>query len=107
MCYLGATYERETLSEVPDLITAKNILFPKIQSFFPEVGKLEVVNCRAALRAVPKGHYFPIVSKVKDKLWVIAAMGSRGLLYHAYLGKLLAIAIINKEELAFQDVNLV
>ena len=53
-----------------------------------------MTGCKAALRVIAKGHYFPIASRLKQGLWVLTAMGSRGLLYHGLLGKALAEAIL-------------
>ncbi len=93
-CYVGSTYERGNLTEIPDEETAKSLLFDKVGFFFPEITKLSAIDCKAALRVVRKGHYFPLVGCVKDGLWVLTALGSRGLLYHAYLGDILAEAIL-------------
>jgi glycine/D-amino acid oxidase-like deaminating enzyme len=107
ICCIGSTYERGEMNEIPDLAMTRSTLFPKIHCFFPEVEKLEVVACRAALRVVGPGHYFPIAAKVSEGLWVLTAMGSRGLLYHAFLGKLLAEAIAtgNDLPLSFLSIN--
>lgn len=98
ICYVGSTYERGDQSDRVDPEKAKRELFPKIAQFFPDVECLEVIDCKAAFRVVRIGHYFPLVKKVEEKVWVITGLGSRGLLYHAYLGKLLAEAIGNGKE---------
>ncbi len=94
VCYIGSTYERGLIDEDPNLALAKSLLFPKTASFFPEIDQMEVTDCKASLRVIRKGHYFPIVSKIKNGLFVLTAMGSRGLLYHALLGRLVASAIL-------------
>ncbi len=86
-CFIGSTYERGELSEVSDLEFAKKELFPKVGFFFPSVDALEVVECRAAFRVTRPGHYLPIAAQVERNVWVLTALGSRGLLYHAYFGK--------------------
>jgi glycine/D-amino acid oxidase-like deaminating enzyme len=48
---------------------------------------MEVVDCRAGVRVTNPAHYFPIIEQVDPKTWAVTALGSRGLLYHAYLGK--------------------
>jgi glycine/D-amino acid oxidase-like deaminating enzyme len=95
VCFVGSTYERDDLTESPNSERAKELLFEKIGQFFPDVHQLEISHCQAALRVLRRGHYFPFVGRVKDNLWVLTAMGSRGLLYHAYLGEQLANAINN------------
>ncbi len=98
ICHIGSTYERGVVNDVPDPVMARAALLPKIGLFFPEAEKLEIVDCKAALRVIRKGHYFPIAEKISNGLWAIGAMGSRGLLYHAFLGKILAEAIITGDD---------
>ena len=93
-CFVGSTYERQDLTETPDPEGAKNLLWEKISAFFPSVDQLEIIGCKAALRVVRKEHYFPFVGRIKEGLWVLTGLGSRGLLYHAYLGKLLAESVL-------------
>jgi glycine/D-amino acid oxidase-like deaminating enzyme len=92
-CFLGSTYQRgdDTLTLQPEL--AREELFPKIARFYPDVHQLEVIDCRAAFRVTRSGHYLPIVQRVNDRVWTLTALGSRGLLYHAYFGKELALNI--------------
>ena len=75
-CYLGATYEREFADENPDLPVAIHNLLPTSP----------VLECRAGIRVTNRAHYFPIVEQLSEKVWVVTALGSRGLLYHALLG---------------------
>lgn len=98
VCHIGSTYERGDINEIPDLAKAQGDLFPKVAAFFPDVHSLEILECRAALRVIRAGHYFPIACRVQGNLWALIAMGSRGLLYHAYLGKLLAQAVLTGDE---------
>lgn len=95
-CCVGSTYERGVTDEIPDPETAKAGLFPKIGQFFAEVERLNVKGCKAALRVIAKGHYFPLAGRIKKGLWVLTAMGSRGLLYHGLLGKALAEAVLTE-----------
>ncbi len=95
ICHIGSTYERDDLTETPDAAKAQGDLFPKVSMFFPDVHAFEVLDCRAALRVMRVGHYFPIAERVQDNVWVLTALGSRGLLYHAFLGKQLAKAILS------------
>lgn len=92
-CHIGSTYERSFSDDLPDLSLAQSKLFPKIVPLLAEVAQLKVICCKAALRVIRRGHYFPIITKIKNGLWVFGAMGSRGLLYHALGGKLLAEAV--------------
>jgi glycine/D-amino acid oxidase-like deaminating enzyme len=45
-----------------------------------------------------------MVKEVSSRVWVITAMGSRGLLYHAYFGEKLAQAIQGMITLSFQEL---
>lgn len=98
-CILGSTYERNFASEAPDIKKAKEEILPKICAFFPKAQELLVQGCRAAVRLARKGHYLPYVRKIGKKSWVITAMGSRGLLYHAFAGKMLAGAILRGDKI--------
>lgn len=94
-CYIGSTYQRGDLTENLQPELAKEELFPKIAFFFPSVSDLKVVECRAAFRASRIGHYLPMAAKVGGNIWTLTAMGSRGLLYHAYFGKELVDKLMN------------
>ncbi|NNM42960.1 MAG: FAD-binding oxidoreductase [Chlamydiae bacterium] len=97
-CHVGATYERGFTSLSPNIETAKELLYPKLSLFYPKVVEFPVVDCKAAVRVARKGHYIPFVKKIGKKHWVMTALGSRGLLYHGYLGKVLAQAIVEEKE---------
>lgn len=104
-CYVGSTYERANLDEVANAAVAKSALFPIVAQFFPAVKELTIVGCKAALRVVRRGHYFPIAARIKEGLWVLTALGSRGLLYHAFLGKLLAESLISGDDSALSFLS--
>lgn len=88
--YVGSTYERDpNLSEEPSLQKALEDLQPKMSVLRPELGNLDIIACRAAFRVSPLGHYIPLIEKINKNTFVITAMGSRGLLYHAFFAKLL------------------
>ncbi len=74
-CHVGATYERDVIDEVPDKEKAISLLNPS----------LPVVDCRAGIRVTNPAHYFPIAQQVGPHHYVITALGSRGLLYHALM----------------------
>ncbi len=93
ICYLGSTYERLFSSEAPDRSFAEQEILPKVAVFFPQVDQLRVVNCSSGARVTRSGHYHPIIARFSGSTWALTGMGSRGLLYHAYLGELLAQAI--------------
>jgi glycine/D-amino acid oxidase-like deaminating enzyme len=90
----GATYERGTRSQEPDLESALKALTPKIETLYPGL-VLDPIEVKAGIRVTSKGHYFPLIGKVKDNIWVMTGLGSRGLLYHALFAKMLAKSIVN------------
>ena len=90
----GSTYENSYESELPDPKTALAILE---KNEFPFTSSLEIVGCRAGVRLTRKGHYVPIATKIEKKIWWFGALGSRGLLYHAYLGRKMAEAMLRDD----------
>jgi len=104
---VGATYEREYLSEDPDLEFARQDLFPKVAKMYPEVDSLDVISCRAGVRFVRRRHYYPLLAQVKKGIWLFTGLGSRGLLYHGLLSKILSEAIIqDKPELLPREFSI-
>ncbi len=80
-CHVGSTYERDVIDEIADQEKAVSLLKPT----------LPVLDCRAGIRVTNPAHYFPILEKVGSHHYVITALGSRGLLYHALFGSRLPI----------------
>ncbi|MBS0621055.1 MAG: FAD-binding oxidoreductase [Verrucomicrobia bacterium] len=106
ICYVGSTYERGDLSETPNLEDTQKQLFAQAASFFPATENLQVMDCRAGFRVTRHGHYLPILQKVGETCYLVTGLGSRGLLYHALLGKLLAATLSGAEippEFAFNQ----
>jgi len=93
LCQIGSTYEEhyETLEPDPSVALA---LKEKAAQFYPPARDFEVVEIRSGVRiARPKG-YRPIAARIDSKTWVFTGLGSRGMLYHAWLGKALAEAVV-------------
>lgn len=86
ICHLGATYERDFTTDEPCLEIAVSLLKPETT----------VLDCRAGIRVTNPAHYFPILEKLNPTTWVITALGSRGLLYHAYMAQQLCKKMIEK-----------
>lgn len=93
-CYLGSTYEHEYVTEAPCMGTATDLIFNQISRFIPSYGSFHVEECRSEMRVVAPQGYVPIVKRMSEGVHAITAMGSRGLLYHALLGKQLAKEIL-------------
>lgn len=88
--YLGSTYEKEFKTEKPCMKTATTLIFKQVEQFLPCYNTFKVEKCLAGMRVVSRKSYHPIAKKLDEKLYVITGMGSRGLLYHALVGKELA-----------------
>ena len=97
-CFLGSTYEHTYLSESPCLGTATDLIFKQIGQFIPSYGFFKVEGCRSGIR-VSNRKRLPLIGKIKEGLYVMTAMGSRGLLYHSYLGNILAKAMIEGKKI--------
>jgi glycine/D-amino acid oxidase-like deaminating enzyme len=92
LCMLGSSYETEFTSSDPDPAVIP-ILLEKIGAFYPPARDFEVLDIVSGIRMTPIEGYRPIVQKMDDKTHVFTGLGSRGLLYHALLGKKLAADI--------------
>ncbi len=88
-CHVGSTYERDVIDEIPNQEKAVALLKPT----------LAVKGCRAGIRVTNPAHYFPIVQQIGPHHYVITALGSRGLLYHALMGSRLYPVICSSQSL--------
>ena len=92
-CLAGGTFEHTFDSVSADVQTAKELLFPKIHTLFPQLGPCRIINCKAALRGSTPNRQ-PICGKMDENTWILAGMGSKGLLNHAYFANNLVNQII-------------
>lgn len=88
---IGATYEHQFDQEHSCEKTALHLLKDKKQFFCPEA---KIISCKAGIRVTRIGQYVPFVQQIDARTYLFTALGSRGLLYHGYFGKLLAQAIL-------------
>jgi len=89
ICQVGSTYEHTYASLDPDPKATEELL-AKVESFYPPAGQFEVLEIRSGARiSRPKG-YRPIAEKTAPKTWLFTGLGSRGMLYHAWMGKKIA-----------------
>lgn len=95
--HLGSTYERGFTSASASLETAKSLILPNVLKWFPEAEHWKMTGCRAGVRVIRSGDYFPIVQRLNQKCWVVTALGSRGLLYHALLADQLVSQLCSHE----------
>ena len=93
LCQVGSTYERGYLNLEPDPTIALGLL-QQIAPFYPYIKDLIVVDIRAGARISRPRAYRPLIEQIGQKTWVFTALGSRGLHYHAWLGKQVAQAVV-------------
>ncbi|XP_020587150.1 uncharacterized protein LOC110029269 [Phalaenopsis equestris] len=85
-------------------------LLPKVSVVYPNIKKWEFVRARAGLRAMPPLTPFgslPLLGSVGEavgrkggncRCWLVGGLGSRGLLHHGLMGKLIAGAVVSSNE---------
>ena len=82
---------------------------PKAYAVYPGLSKWAFNGASAGLRAMPPltgNGSLPLLGQIDDfigqnhesKFWLFSGLGSRGLLYHAWLGKLMAQAVLSCDE---------
>lgn len=81
-CIVGATYEKQFSSLLPNRETAMKDILPKASAFFPKINEMGMISCRAGVRAGTPDRK-PYIAQINEKCWVLTGMGSKGLLYHA------------------------
>jgi glycine/D-amino acid oxidase-like deaminating enzyme len=86
---VGSTYEKQFVDGAPDIEVAKELLLPK---FLPAFKDSEIIACRAGVRGSTPNR-LPLIKQINQKCWLLAGMGSRGLLYHALYAKKLEVRI--------------
>lgn len=89
MVSIGGTYERGVKDPAPCMERALAELTPRMQALVPKWKKIEAIGVKAGFRVTSVGHYFPTLQQVRENVWVLTGLGSRGLLYHAYAAKIL------------------
>ena len=90
---VGSTYERTFTTDGPDEAVALKLI-DQVSQFYPPARDFEVLEVRAGIRMSPHHGYRPLCGQVGPKTWVFTGLGSRGLLYHALLGRELAECIL-------------
>lgn len=111
---MGSTWEWKSRNSSPNVLAdeatkALKELLPKASAVYPGIKDWSFTGARAGLRAMPPltpNGSIPLLGCVNDlvgkthtcKYWLFGGLGSRGLLYHAWLGKLLAQAVLSRNE---------
>lgn len=93
-CLAGSTFEHTFSTPKADREKAIAEIMPNISTYFPPLAGAEIIECKAAFRASTPSH-LPLAGKISDKIFFFTGLGSKGLLYHAWLGKLVARTLIS------------
>ncbi|XP_051149432.1 uncharacterized protein LOC127264096 isoform X2 [Andrographis paniculata] len=112
---MGSTWDWKSRNHSREVSTDENSeaterLLRKAASVYPAIENWTVTGAVAGLRAMPPltvDGSLPLLGCVDEyiigerrtcKYWLFAGLGARGLLYHGWLGKLLALAVISRDE---------
>ncbi|MFQ6650913.1 hypothetical protein Gotur_022938 [Gossypium turneri] len=111
---LGSTWEWKSRNSSSNVSTdeasdALQELLPKASAIYPGITSWSLAGARAGLRAMPPltpHGSLPLLGCVNNilgndlicKYWLLGGLGSRGLLYHGWLGKLTAEAVLSCNE---------
>jgi glycine/D-amino acid oxidase-like deaminating enzyme len=101
-CLVGSTYEHQFMTPKPEKEKALEEIMPNILEFFPALKDAKVIAVRAAFRASTPSH-LPMVGKISDKFYFFTGLGSKGLLYHAWVGKHMARAMLTTHTKHFPE----
>jgi glycine/D-amino acid oxidase-like deaminating enzyme len=85
ICQVGSTYEH---TKQPDPQKAIDLI-EKVSLFYPPAKQFRILEIRSGIRIAPREGHVPILAQVGPKTFVFTGLGSRGMLYHALLGRLL------------------
>lgn len=85
-CTIGATFERQPQSGEPDPTVAEPYLLERAIQMIPGLKGCDVLECRAGIRAAAPDHK-PFLKQLDYRCWTVGGLGSKGLLYHAWLGR--------------------
>ena len=91
--HVGSSYEHHFKDSAPDLAKAKELILKPWIKIFPQMSAGKILSCDAGVRVMYPKTYLPVISRLSSKVYRFTGLGSRGLLYHAYLAKQLATAL--------------
>ncbi|KAL0427654.1 UNVERIFIED_CONTAM: hypothetical protein Slati_2940200 [Sesamum latifolium] len=111
---LGSTWDWKSMNYSRNVTTdeaskAMEVLLPKASSVYPAIKNWTVTGAVGGLRAMPPltaDGSLPLLGCINDyvdgsqtcKYWLFTGLGARGLLFHGWLGKLLAQAVLSHDE---------
>lgn len=103
-CLIGATFERDYTHAQPDKEFAKKSLLTKAGALIPGLENEKIIDCKSGIRVCP-GTHKPLLGQLNDRFWFFTGLCAKGLLYHGYLGKKMAQAVLaNDKELIPKEV---
>lgn len=94
---IGSTYERNFESDAVDIYAAYRFLEAPLQEFYQPYDKQTPVSIQSGIRVAHPNVNYPRCFQVEDHIYALTGYGSRGLLYHGYLGYLISEKLKNKE----------
>lgn len=95
-CLIGSTFERNYTNGAPDIEFAKKQLLTKAVTLIPDLEKTEILECKSGIRAC-SGTHKPLLGQLNERFWFFTGFCAKGLLYHGFLGKCLATAVLLEE----------
>ncbi|KAL1363459.1 hypothetical protein AAHE18_03G150700 [Arachis hypogaea] len=112
--HVGSTWEWKSSNSSPSVSpdeasSALTELLPKASVIYPRIMNWDFTGARAGLRAMPpltSLGSLPLLGCINDimegnqtcKYWLFGGLGARGLLYHGWLGNLMAHAVLSSDE---------
>lgn len=94
---IGATYEKHFDTVKPDIKVAVELLKDAIETYFKPYDEQLPYEVLAGVRVFHPNFNHPKIINKDDKTFIVTGLGSRGLLYHGLLGKILYDIIISKK----------
>lgn len=95
---IGSTYERNYVDEHPNEELAKSKILTNLKNSNLDLKNLKVLSCRSGIRVTNKKNHLPQIKKLSQDVYAITKLGSRGLLYHALLGRMLAASFKSEND---------
>ncbi|KAK4431830.1 hypothetical protein Salat_0945100 [Sesamum alatum] len=111
---LGSTWDWKSMNYSRNVTTneaskAMEVLLPKASSVYPAIKNWTATGAVGGLRAMPPltaDGSLPLLGCVDEyvdgsqtcKYWLFTGLGARGLLFHGWLGKLLALAVLSRDK---------
>ncbi len=89
VCF-GSTYEATFTSDEVDEGVALAEIGEKIEPWYGTLSDVKEREFASGIRVGQETSYLPLLKQVDENTFIFTALGSRGLLYHAYYGKILA-----------------